>query len=179
MEIDLLLALQEIHTPFFDFFFTHITALGDMGILWIAAGILLLCTRKYRRHGFLLLLSLLFAFLLGNVVLKNIVARDRPCWIYPDIPLLIENPKDYSFPSAHSMVGFAAAVSVWYTHKKWGIAALILAALIAFSRLYLFVHWPTDVIVGIILGILTAVTVFEADKWINRKKEGKKAYENV
>lgn len=179
MEMDLLLAIQKMDTPFLDFFFSHITALGDMGILWITIGILLLCTRRYRRQGLLLLLSLLFAFLSGNVLLKNLVARDRPCWLYPDIPLLIENPKDYSFPSAHSMVGFAAAVSVWYTNRRWGIAALVTAALIAFSRLYLFVHWPTDVLVGIILGVLTAVIVFETDKRLARKKEVHRTYENV
>lgn len=171
MEINILKVIYDMHTPFLDFFFTRVTALGDLGILWISIGIILLCMKKYRKQGFLLLLSLLFAFLLGNVILKNLIERARPCWMYPDVPLLIGNPKDFSFPSAHSMVGFAGAVSVWLTNKKWGIAALLLAGLIAFSRLYLFVHWPTDVIAGIVLGILSAVIIFGADKRAGRKKE--------
>lgn len=162
MEINFLLAVQEMHTPILDIIFTNITALGDKGILWILIGVILLCTKKYRKEGLLLLLSLLASFLIGNIALKNIFQRERPCWIYPEVELLIENPRDFSFPSAHSMVGFAGAAALWLTNRKFGIAAYITAALIAFSRLYLFVHWPSDVLAGSVMGIFTAYLVYYA-----------------
>lgn len=160
MEINLLMAVQEMHTPILDIIFSNITALGDKGILWIFIGVILLCTKKYRKAGLLLLLSLLACFLIGNVALKNLIQRDRPCWLYPEVRLLIENPTDFSFPSGHSMVGFAGAASLWLTNRKLGAAAYILAAIIAFSRLYLFVHWPSDVLFGSLIGIGIAYVVF-------------------
>lgn len=184
VEINILMALQELHTPVLDFIFTHITMLGDEGIFWIAVGIILLCTKKYRKQGLLLLLCLLGSFLVGNVFLKNLVQRERPCWMYPEVELLVKNPKDFSFPSAHSMVGFAGATAMWHMDRKVGIAAYILAALIAFSRLYLFVHWPTDVLVGILIGVLVGNLVFylagRKEKGSgNREQEGDAGYENV
>lgn len=177
MEIHILMAIQELHTPFLDFIFSHITALGNGGIFWILTGIFLFCLPKYRKQGFLLLLSLLVCFLVGNVLLKNLIARDRPCWVYPEIELLIKVPKDYSFPSGHTMTGIAAATAIWLTNKKWGIAAFILAGTIAFSRLYLFVHWPSDVLVAGIIGVLITLFVFGVSKHMQKGEE--KLYENV
>lgn len=174
MELDLLLAIQKLHTPFLDLLLTHITALGNYGIVWILAGVIFLCTKKYRKQGLLLLVSLLFCYLLGNLFLKNLVARERPCWLYPEIELLIRNPGDFSFPSGHSMTGMAGAVSVYLTNKRLGIAALILAAVIAFSRLYLFVHWPSDVLIGGLMGIAIAGIVFAAAKTLEKKSAQKK-----
>ena len=91
-----------------------------------------------------------------NLVLKPLAARPRPCWIDEQVKLLVAAPKDYSFPSGHSAASFAAAVSIFVMHKKEGAAALILACLIAFSRLYLFVHFPTDVLAGIAVGFICA-----------------------
>lgn len=167
VEANTLMALQELHMPVLDFIFTHITMLGDGGILWIALGVIMLCTKKYRKQGLLLLLCLLGSFLVGNVLLKNLVQRGRPCWVYPEVKLLIETPKDFSFPSAHSMVGFAGATALWYTDRRFGIAAYVVAALIAFSRLYLFVHWPTDVLAGMIIGIGIGNLVF----YLARRRE--------
>jgi len=104
------------------------------------------------------------------------VARQRPCWLDPMVPLFIENPSDYSFPSGHSLASFEGAVSILLYHKKWGIAAVVLAALIACSRLYLFVHFPSDVVAGSLLGILIAAVVHRwmedpKRKW-NRKEAG-------
>lgn len=165
MEMDFLLFLQTLHTPVLDFFFSKITLLGNAGIFWIVCCLALLCTKKYRKCGILFLLSLLGCFLIGNVLLKNAVARERPCWANTDIVLLVANPKDFSFPSGHSMHSFVGALSLWYAEKRWGIAAFILAGLIAFSRLYLFVHYPTDVLTGIVIGL--AVT-FLIHKFMSR-----------
>ena len=94
---------------------------------------------------------------LRNLVLKPMVARDRPFWIDPTVQMLVKAPTDYSFPSGHSGASFAAAVAFVQYHRKWGIAALVVAALIAVSRMYLFIHFPTDVLVGIILGIVSGI----------------------
>ena len=159
-EFPLLDALQKIHNPFLDRLVVGITALGNGGLLWIAAGIAMLFFKKYRRCGFTVLLALLFSLLVGNILLKNLAARSRPCWIRTDVPLLIGNPKDFSFPSGHSQASFAAALSIFLNHRKLGIAALVLAALIAFSRLYLYVHFPTDVLAGIVIGCLLALAAY-------------------
>lgn len=172
MELDILMAIQEMRTPFLDELFSNITALGDKGFLWILIGVFFLCTKKYRKAGLLLLLSLLASFIVGNVTLKNLVQRDRPCWLYPEVELLIRNPKDFSFPSGHSMVSFSGAAALWLADRKFGIAAYIVAALIAFSRLYLFVHWPSDVLIGAAVGIANACFVF----WLINKMTKRKTF---
>lgn len=173
VETRILMALQELHTPVLDFVFTHITMLGDGGIFWISTGVLLACSKKYRRQGLLLLLCLLAGFLIGNVCLKNLVQRSRPCWVYPEVPLLVREPRDFSFPSAHSMVGFAGASALWLTDRRFGAAAIVLAAFIAFSRLYLFVHWPTDVLAGTVFGIAVAYAVFGIAWFVGRMRKRK------
>ena len=107
----------------------------------------------------MMLFSIIIGFLVGNVALKNIFERQRPCWIDPSVPLLVHVPSDFSFPSGHSMASFAGATAIYLNHKTWGIPALVLAALIGFSRLYLFVHFPTDVLAGTLVGILSALAV--------------------
>ncbi|ADL04742.1 phosphatase PAP2 family protein [Lacrimispora saccharolytica] len=159
IEFGILYFLQSLHTSWLDVFMKEITSLGDHGIFWIAAGVVLLCFKKTRFIGLCILFSLAAGLLIGNMVLKNMIARERPCWIDDSIPLLIRNPKDYSFPSGHTLASFEGAVSIWLYNRKWGAAALILAALISVSRMYLFVHFPTDVLGGMILGILIAVFV--------------------
>ena len=170
MEMDFLLFLQELHTPVLDFFFSKITVLGNAGMIWIIACIMMLCTKKYRKNGIFFAISLVCCFLLGNIFLKNVIARERPCWINTEIVLLIANPKDYSFPSGHSMHSFAGALSIWYANKKWGVVAFVLAGLIAFSRMYLFVHYPTDVIMGITIGLLVTFLVHKIGRKIAEKK---------
>lgn len=91
--------------PLLDFWMPRITALGNSGIVWVVAAIVLLCTKKYRRYGVMLLVGLAAALLLGNLALKNLFARPRPCWLDESVPLLIARPSDYSFPSGHTMAG--------------------------------------------------------------------------
>lgn len=158
-EFEILYFFQSLHNPWLDAFMTSVTRLGDSGIFWILTGIALFCFKRTRKTGFCVLLSLAGGLLVGNILLKNLVARERPCWLDPSIRLLIENPHDFSFPSGHTMASFEGAVSIFFYHRRWGIAALVLAALIAVSRLYLFVHFPTDVLAGFILGIAIAAAV--------------------
>ena len=111
-EFGILYFLQSIHTPWLDVVMKNITHLGDSGIFWILTGLVLFCFKKTRRMGFCVLLSLAGGLLIGNILLKNLVARERPCWIDPAVQLLIENPGDFSFPSGHTMASFEAAVSI-------------------------------------------------------------------
>ena len=97
-------------------------------------------------------------------MLKNIAARQRPCWLDPSVELLVAVPKDFSFPSGHSLVSFEGAVCIFLFNRKWGIPALMLAVLTAFSRLYLFVHFPTDVLAGIVMGTVIAWSVVRTAK---------------
>lgn len=153
LEFGILYFFQALHLPWLDWLMVQITSLGDGGWFWIALGVLFICMKKTRKLGIAMLLSLLIGFLIGNVWMKNLFERQRPCWIDPSVDLLIHNPKDFSFPSGHSLASFEGAMSIYLYHKRWGILALILAALIAVSRLYLFVHFPSDVLVGSVLGI--------------------------
>lgn len=156
-EFDWLYALQDIHNPVLDKVMVFVSALGNAGIFWIAVGLLLLITKRYRRGGAQMLVAMAVTFVIGNLILKNLVARERPCWIDREVLLLMASPSDYSFPSGHSMNGFAGSVSLLCIDKRIGIPAVILAAVIAFSRLYLFMHFPTDVFAGIVIGLVIAL----------------------
>lgn len=170
-EFGILYFLQSLHTPWLDVIMKAITSLGDHGIFWILTGAIMLCFKKTRLMGLCVILSLAAGLLAGNVFLKNMIARERPCWIDSSVPLLIHNPRDYSFPSGHTLASFEGAVSIWLYNRKWGTAALILAALIGFSRMYLFVHFPTDVLGGLVLGVLIAFFIhFMVEKGKNFKK---------
>lgn len=146
------------HTGFLDRFFILITHLGDKGILWIALALFLLARPQTRRCGILMACSLALSAFLGNQVLKPLFQRDRPCALYPEVELLIQRPMAFSFPSGHSISSFASASALLFQKDRRLTAAGFAAALlIAFSRVYLFVHWPTDVLAGALLG--TAVTL--------------------
>lgn len=143
--------------PALDFLMPIITVLGDAGIFWIAVSVLFMITKKYRKTGFGMALALVFGLLVCNIYLKPTIARIRPYDFQERhlgviVNLLIEKQHDFSFPSGHTIASFEAAVVIALNNKKLGIPAMILACLIAFSRLYLYVHYPTDVIVSIILG---------------------------
>lgn len=151
------------------------TLVGEAGAVWIAVGILLLVRKSSRNTGIAVLLSLVFCLLVGNAFLKNVVARPRPCWRAPDIEMLIAVPRDYSFPSGHTMSSFAAAAGIYIWNRKWGIAALAGAFIIAASRMYFYVHYPTDILAGALIGISLAML----SRWIidkatiyNAKKGG-------
>ena len=144
--------------PVLDTVMPVVTLLGDAGIFWIAMAVVLLFFKKTRRVGVGMGIALLAGLLLCNLTLKPLCQRPRPYDYQYDvfgklIPLLIERQHDFSFPSGHTIASFEAAGVIWLNRKKWGIAALALACLIAFSRLYLYVHYPTDVLFSVVLGI--------------------------
>lgn len=151
----LLFIQQHFRTAFGDAVLPVITFLGNSGLIWIISAILLFSFRK-RKAGAVVALALVLSLLVGNFGLKLLIERPRPCDVDPSVVLLIPHPGEFSFPSGHSMSSFAAAASILFFHKKWGIAAMILAGLIAFSRLYLYVHYPTDVLAGALIGVALA-----------------------
>lgn len=147
-----------------------ITFFGEYGIGWILIALTLLCFKKTRRIGWTMGIALVAGLLLGEVFLKNVIARPRPFTLWPEMPLLIPEPHGFSCPSGHTTSSFAAATSIFLYHKKWGALALLWAALIGFSRMYFTVHYLTDVLFGIVLGVLCGML---ADKII---KKLRKAY---
>jgi len=143
---------------FLDFVMPIITVLGDAGIFWILLSLLFLFLPKYRQIGLGMAFSLILGLILCNIIMKPAFARIRPYDYQLEhfgkvIPLLVEAQHDFSFPSGHTIASFEAAVVLLLGNRKLGIPAVILASLIAFSRLYLYVHYPTDVIASVILGI--------------------------
>lgn len=159
IEFRFLYMLQELRTPLVDSMMVFITSLGDKGWFWLALGVLLLALPRTRRVGGCVLVSIAAGYLLGNLLLKYMIARDRPCWLDTSVRLLIPVPHDYSFPSGHTLASFEAAVCIFLFNRKWGAPALMLAVLISFSRLYLFVHFPSDVLAGAVLGTAIACCV--------------------
>lgn len=171
MDFEILYAINNMHNPVLDKIMVAITTLGNGGIIWIVIAVLLICIKKTRKCGILMLVSMFIGVIIGNVILKNLIARDRPCWIVSNIALLIENPTDYSFPSGHTLASFEAAVIIFLHNKKWGIISLIFAVLIAFSRMYLFVHFPTDIIGGAVLGTLISILVYYGNAKLKEQRE--------
>ena len=170
-EFSILYALQEIHNPILDKIMLFITSLGDDGWFWLAIGVICLVFKKHRKMGLQLLLSMLCTFILGNLIIKNLVARPRPCDIDTAVTLLLSRPHGHSFPSGHSINSMVAAVALFLNNKKIGIPAVIIATLIGFTRLYLFVHFPTDVLAGFVIAILVAIGV----DWAFREVEIRRA----
>ena len=139
---------------FLDFVMPKITFLGNNGFIWIIIAVIMIFFKKYRKTGIMIIIGLVAGVLIGNVILKNLVARERPCWINDTVQMLIAVPHDYSFPSGHTLSSFLSATIIMNVDKKLGFIAFILASLIAFSRLYLYVHFPTDVLAGALVGVL-------------------------
>lgn len=135
-----------------------ITKLGNVGFIWVTMCLIMFSFRKTRSVGAAGLLAVFFSLCLNNVILKNAFARIRPYEVVEGLVLLTKKATDFSFPSGHAGSSFAAATAIFcITRNKAGAAALVLAALIAFSRLYIGIHYPTDVLAGVMTGIFCGV----------------------
>lgn len=143
--------------PFLDAVMPLITSLANGGIIWIIAAVLLLIFKKSRKTGLSVALALITGLIIGNLILKNLVGRIRPYEFNEGVEILVARLSDYSFPSGHTLASFEAATVLLIRDKRLGIPALVLAVAIAFSRLYLYVHYPTDVLGGIVLGVLIGI----------------------
>jgi undecaprenyl-diphosphatase len=157
---------SNMHSALLDKIMPVITFLGNGGAIWIIIALGLTITRKYRVTGIMMICALVLCLLVGNLAIKPLVARSRPCWVNTSVQILIPNPQDFSFPSGHTLSSFAAATVLFLRNRRWGLWSLLLAALIAFSRLYLYVHYPSDVITGLALGIVIAFMSVKAEPLI-------------
>ena len=180
---------QNMQSTFLDFIMPFITILGDAGIFWIACSVILMFIPKYRKAGFSMGLALIFGVVVCNMILKPLVGRIRPYDYNLQVlklnwqdflvhgKLLVETPHDFSFPSGHTIASFEACTVLMLGNKKLGIPATLLAILIAFSRMYLYVHYPTDVIASVILGTIFGIIGYAIAKKIPMKKgKYEKAY---
>lgn len=154
-DFSILDAIAAYRNPLLDGFFRIFTRLGNAGICWIVLTALLLCFKKTRRLGICTALALILNLLVCNIWLKPMIGRVRPC-VLRDVQLLIPMPGDASFPSGHAASGFAVTMALAFRRSRLAIAAGAAAALLAFSRLYLYVHFPTDVLGGIVIGTICA-----------------------
>lgn len=158
---------DHIRNGFLDTVMPIVTMCGNLGIFWVAVALVISAKAKYRRCSITMLIGLIAGVLIGNLFVKNAVRRDRPCWIIEIQNMLIDNPQDFSFPSGHTLSSFCAASILFYYDKRLGIPSFGVAVLIAFSRMYLYVHFPTDIIGGALLGVLVAcLTVKVSNKYI-------------
>lgn len=165
----LLYIKDNMHGPIMDKVMVISTYLGNGGMIWIIIAALLMITKKYRRIGFMALVALILSTILGEGILKHVFKRIRPSADIPAVNLLIANPLSYSFPSGHVTSSFAVAGVLAKYFKDYALELFSLASLIAFSRLYLYVHYPTDVLAGIILGLVCSGIINYLFNKVNHK----------
>ncbi len=170
-ELEFLSWMQEhrmaILTPVMKF----VSFLGNKGWFWIVLALVLLAMNRTRRCGIEMAAAMLMMFIIGNLILKNAFDRVRPFDIHEALVPLGAIPSDASFPSGHTMQAFAASTAIFANNRRWGAAALVLASLIAVSRMYNGMHYPTDVIAGLALGIATGWAAhFLVSRYMDRSK---------
>lgn len=175
-ELKILDFIQEhFKCAFLDMFMPLVTKLGDGGVFWIAVAVILLFTKKYRKTGIMMGVALLLGLLIGNCTLKPLVARTRPFDMDGvEIELLVKELGDKSFPSGHTLACFEAATVLMLNDKRFGIPALVIAVTVALSRLYLYVHYPTDVLCGAVLGTMFGFAAYFIVNFIYKKYIEKK-----
>ena len=173
---------------FLDVLMRCITYLSEYGIFWILIAVVMLFFKKTRKIGLSIGVAMVLGLIFGNAILKNVVARERPyselgdfSYMKMTVELLIKTPWDYSFPSGHALSAFSAATVLTIWDKRYGIPAIILAVLIGISRVYLYVHYPTDVLASVVLGIICGILGYfivkliweKTTKLIDAKKQNK------
>ena len=141
---------------------TTVSTIGNKGAIWLLISIILLFPKRTRLIGFLSLVSIAITYGINNLWLKNFIARTRPYEVIDGLHCLMKHADDYSFPSGHAASSFAVGVMLFRCANKKPVKALvmILAFLIAFSRVYVGIHYPSDVIAGAVIGTVIATIIF-------------------
>lgn len=168
IELQILNWIQALRNPVLDQIMVFITKLGDAGLLWILIALVFCVKKDTRKTGNLIFLSIMLEVIICNLLLKPCIQRIRPCDINPALKLLVERPGDFSFPSGHTGAAFACTASLFLMKDRLRYPVLILSILIAFSRMYLYVHYPTDILGGIITGIVSAMLAFTLYKHLTK-----------
>ncbi len=150
-----------------DIIMKFVSFLGSFGILWIVLSSVMFFSKKHKNLGFSLAFNFVFNFISCNLIIKPIVARIRPYEINRMANIIVSAPSDYSFPSGHTLFAFGAATIIFLYNKKAGILMYGFALLMGFSRLYLYVHFPSDVAIGAFLGIIFATVSYKIEKKYN------------
>ena len=168
MDFAILYGIQQaVGCPFMDAIMPAITTLGSYGLLWITVGIILLIPAKTRRWGLTLLITMGITWAICEFGVKEIIARPRPFMVDTEYALLINPPGGFSMPSGHTLTAFLAAtvIAAAPIARGWKASAWVIAALIGFSRMYLFVHFPSDVLMGALIGVAAGL----AGIWASNK----------
>lgn len=176
MELEILHWFESIHTPILNYIMYVITCLGNAGIVWIflALAMLMVFPKKYRKVGLTVAVGLILSLIMCNLVMKNMFQRIRPFVADPTFESLFDifaGIDDWSFPSGHTSASFAAAVAVFMWNKRDGAFALVLGTLISLSRLYLTVHYPTDVLASVLLGSIYGVAAYIIVRFLMKRSE--------
>ncbi|MGN0699203.1 MAG: phosphatase PAP2 family protein [Ruminiclostridium sp.] len=158
-----------LSNPVMDVIMKILTYSIEYGETALAVFIVMMCIKKMRKTGFAVLGATLAVLLFGELILKHLIRRPRPFVINGAIELIIKAPSGFSFPSCHTAICVAMATAIFLFHKRLGIIAYIYAALVAFSRMYLYVHYPSDIIGGIALGIGCGIGAVALVKLICKK----------
>lgn len=156
----ILIMKKYVQNKYLDILMPVITSLGNFGAVWIGLAAALMLNKRYKMVGIVIAITLILSAIIGDVIIKHLVRRIRPCDKLNGIRLLIKKPLSYSFPSGHTLSAFAVAsvLSIFFT--QYTLIFIGIAFLIALSRIYLYVHYPSDVIVGIIFGFLCSKLAF-------------------
>lgn len=161
-ELAILDAMQAWHTPWLDPLVAAFTSTSDVGQLWIILGIVLLFFRRTRKAGVGVLVAVVLGAVVTNLTVKPLLMRPRPCDVNPAVAMIIPRPDGSSFPSGHTTAAFAAAAALWFARDPKAPAGLVVgvtvaAVLMGLSRMYCYVHYPTDVLAGAIVGTLAGL----------------------
>lgn len=163
---------QSLHNPVLDQFLYVLTLLGEAGAIWIVFALVMLAMKKYRKYGIMLLVALILGFTIGNGALKNLVQRPRPCFRFPERLHILKKPWDYSFPSGHTLASMEAMVVLCATKvKKIWIPAMVIGVFMMGSRMYFYVHYPTDILAGMILGAVNALLAIKLYNILEMRKQ--------
>ncbi len=160
MEEALLALLQSARVPLLVQLFALVSAFGNAAFIWFVLALIMVFLPERRRAGMVTIIALVITLIVGNI-LCGIIGRTRPCIELAAITSVVGvSQAGASFPDLHTATSFAAAIVFFLlSGRRSGVAAFVLAALMAFAQMYLGVAYPTDVLAGIVLGLVIGVLV--------------------
>lgn len=176
-ELAILDAIQLIHTPWLDALVAAYTSTSDVGQIWILLGIVLAIIPKTRKLGAAVLVAVLIGAIVTSGILKPLIMRPRPCDVNPLVPMIVDRPHGSSFPSGHATAAFAAFGALLFSKgpKLLVIVVGIGALLMALTRLYCYVHYPTDVLAGTVVGLLAGFAAAKIVEAASRKLQERRS----